>query len=113
MTNAHLLAYNLFMTEKQKRIAKLFTVVGVILMLIAIVALVWNIVTLAVRNSHKSRLEETSRQLQAVIDGNEEDIDYKSSKEFVEKYARDYLNMKYPDETVYAPSNDSDKEEEK
>lgn len=103
------------MTEKQQKIAKLFTVVGVVLMLIAVIALIYNIVTLAVLNGRKSSMEKYSQELQTQIENSGEEINYKSSKDFVEKYARDYLNMKYKDEGVYeetsASSNGSSDED--
>lgn len=103
------------MNEKQQKIAKLFTVMGIILMFIAVVALIYNIISLAVLNGRKASMERYSQELQAQIDDKSEEIDYKSSKDYVERFARDYLNMKYKDEGVYegTSSSGTDNNEEK
>lgn len=92
------------MTEKQKKITALITVTGVCLLLISLIALIYNIVSLATLSSKRAALEERSAYLQSVIEGNVDEIEYRSTREYIEKYARDYLNMKYEDEEVYEPS---------
>lgn len=92
------------MTDKQKKITAIITVTGVCLLLICAIALIYNIVSLATLSAKKAELEERSAQLQAVIDGNADEIEYRGTREYIEKYARDYLNMKYEDEEVYEPS---------
>lgn len=92
------------MTDKQKKITAIITVTGVCLLLISVIALIYNIVSLATLSARRAELEARSEQLQAVIDGNVSEIEYRSTREYIEKYARDYLNMKYEDEEVYEPS---------
>ncbi len=93
--------YNAGMDEKQKRIAKLTTIVSVILIFIALVALIYNIIALTVDNGRKADLERQSAALQEQIDNLDDEIEYRNTKDFVERYARDRLNMKYPDEEIY------------
>ena len=97
------------MTDKQKKIARICTVTGVILVFIALVALIVNIITLSVKSAQKADLERRSAELQEQIDNLQDDLEYRNTKEFVERYARDHFNMIYPDEVVYEPT---DKEEE-
>lgn len=91
------------MTEKQKKIAMIVTITGVVLLLITLIALVYNLISIGVMSSERARLEAESANLQAVIAGNEEEIEYRDTWEYIEKYARDYLNMKFEDEEVYQP----------
>ncbi len=92
------------MTEKQKKITAIITVTAIVLLLISVVALVYNLISLGVLEARKAELEARSAELQAFIEDNENEIEYKSTSDYIEKYARDYLNMKYEDEEVYEAS---------
>lgn len=81
------------MTEKQKSIAKLLTVSGIVLAVIVIVALVYNIVTLVNLNTRKSEIQYQVTELTEIVAGNKQLIDYRSDADYIERYARDYLNM--------------------
>ena len=92
------------MTDKQKKTATVITVAAVILLLIALVALVYNLISLGTLSARRAELEARQAELQQIINENEEEIAYRGSWEYIEKYARDHLNMKYEDEEVYEPS---------
>lgn len=91
------------MTVKQRKIAVICTVTGVILLLFALIALVYNLVSIGTLSSRRSELEAQSEQLSAAIEENENEFEYMQSSEYIEKYAREHLNMKYEDEEVYVP----------
>lgn len=91
------------MTAKQRKITVICTVTGVIVLLIALIALIYNLVSIGTLSSRRGELEARSEQLAAAIANNEEEFEYMQSNEYIEKYAREHLNMKYEDEEVYVP----------
>ncbi len=104
LDNPALMFYNVLMTEKQKKITAICTIAGILLLLVSVVALIYNLVSLGMVNARRAELEQRSAELQALIESNDDEIAYRSTAEFIEKYAREYLNMKYEDEEVYQPS---------
>lgn len=60
-----------------------------------IVALIINVVRLSAVNSRRNALAAQSAELDRVIDENNALIDYCQTPEFIEDYAREYLNMLY------------------
>lgn len=91
------------MTAKQRKIAVICTVTGVAVLLVALIALIYNLVSIGTLSSRRSELEAQSEQLAAAIEANENEFEYMQSSEYIEKYAREHLNMKYEDEEVYVP----------
>ena len=91
------------MTAKQRKIAVICTVTGVVVLLVALIALIHNLVSIGTLSSRRSELEAQSEQLAAAIEANENEFEYMQSSEYIEKYAREHLNMKYEDEEVYVP----------
>lgn len=89
------------MTDKQKKITTIITVSGVLVLLIAVISLIINIAMLVGLSTKQAELEKKSVELAEVIENNDEEINYRASADYIEKYARDYLNMKYADEEVY------------
>ena len=93
------------MTEKQKKIAVICTVTGVALLIIAVIALICNIVSIVGLSSRKAELERRSAELQEMIETKEDLYEYiRDNEEFFERYAREYLGYVYDGETVYDPS---------
>lgn len=60
-----------------------------------IIALIINLVRLSAVNSRRDALAAQSAELDRVIDENNALIDYCQTPEFIEDYAREYLNMLY------------------
>lgn len=81
------------MTEQQKKLARLLTVSGIIIAVIVIIALVYNIVTLVNLNTRKAEVQERIEYLSAVAAENQELIEFRGQADYIERYARDYLNM--------------------
>ena len=89
------------LTEKQKNIARLLTVSGIILAIIVIISLVYNVVTLVNLGDRKANLETEISRLGTVVENNDETIEYRSSDDYVERYAREYLNMIGENDVAY------------
>ncbi len=71
-----------------------------VLFVLLIIALIVNLVKLSAVNDRKERLQEQSNKLDNVIDENGKMLDYIETPEFIENYAREYLDMIYRDEII-------------
>lgn len=87
--------------EKRIRILQLITVAAVILFVLLTVALITNLVRLAGSNSRKKALEAELAALNERIAVNEQVIDYRKTEEYVDAYAREYLDMIGSDEEAF------------
>ncbi len=87
--------------EKRIRILQLVTVAAVVLFVLLLVALITNLVRLAGSNSRKAELEAQLAALDRQIEENNSIIDYRQSEEYVDAYAREYLNMIGRDEEAF------------
>lgn len=87
--------------EKRIKIMQLITVAAVILFILLAVALVTNLVRLAGSNSRRRSLEAELAALDSRIEQNSELIDYRKTEEYVDAYAREYLNMIGSDEEAF------------
>ncbi|MDE7405671.1 MAG: septum formation initiator family protein [Clostridiales bacterium] len=98
-------------TEKNNNnssVAKLIGAALALLFVLLVVALIVNLVRLSAANDRKEALEAQSAKLDRLIDKNENMIEYCSSTEFIEEYAREYLDMVYRGETVIGGKNEED-----
>ncbi len=86
--------------EKNK-IVRIITVSAVIFIVLLLVALVMNLVTLTRLNNRKAELESKLTEIREQIEANNAEIDYISSDEYIDAYAREYLNMKGKDEEAF------------
>lgn len=86
--------------EKNK-IVRIITVSAVIFIVLLLIALVMNLVTLTRLNNRKAELESKLTEIREQIDANNAEIDYISSDEYIDAYAREYLNMKGKDEEAF------------
>ena len=69
--------------------------------LLAIIALLFNLISLGIVNRRVSRLEHEFNRARQEIAANQEEIDFMSSDEFIEQYARNILNLRRRGETVF------------
>ncbi|MCH5154286.1 MAG: septum formation initiator family protein [Clostridiales bacterium] len=81
-------------------VAKIIGVSLAILFLMLVIALIVNLVKLGAVNSRKESLAAQNARLERLIQSNEDMIEYCNSTEFVEEFAREYLDMVYRGETV-------------
>ena len=86
--------------EKNK-IVRIITVSAVIFIVLLFIALVMNLVTLTRLNNRKAELESKLTEIREQIEANNAEIDYISSDEYIDAYAREYLNMKGKDEEAF------------
>ena len=87
------------MTKTQnKTIVKVVVAALAVLLVLLIIALIINLVRLSAANERKNSLEAQYERLNEIINDNNTMIDYCGSIEFVENYARYFLDMVYRDE---------------
>lgn len=72
---------------------KIITASAVVFLTLLIVALVINVVKLASINAKKTELLEQIAQVETQIENNQNTLDYITSQEYIDQYAREYLNM--------------------
>lgn len=73
--------------------AKIITVAAVIFAVLLVIAMIINLIKFANVTTKEQRLKKELARINSVIEQNQEEIDYKSTDDYVEKYVRDYLNM--------------------
>ena len=82
-----------------KRQVIIYSLVAVLL--IAIIALIYNISALAVGRSRERALEQQLFELNRIANDNNNEIDFRSSPEFIEQYAREHLELRNPNDTIF------------
>ena len=85
----------------KNKIVRIITVAAVIFIVLLLIALVMNLVTLTRLNNRKAELESKLTEIREQIEANNAEIDYISSDEYIDAYAREYLNMKGKDEEAF------------
>ena len=88
------------MSEKTKMI-KIITVSAVIFLFLLICSLVINLIQLAGITAKEKRLQAQLDELTNEITVNQGTIDYLSSDEAIERYAREQLNMQNQNDQTY------------
>lgn len=83
-----------------KTVIKIVVTALAVLFVLLIVALIVNLIKLSAVNDRRDALEAQSAYLDTVIDQNGKMIDYCGTAEFVEDYAREYLDMIYRGEKI-------------
>lgn len=87
--------------ENRIRILQIVVVAAVIFIILLLTALIVNLVRLASANSRRRALEAELTRLDAIIAENAETLDYRKTDEYVDAYAREYLNMIGRDEEAF------------
>lgn len=87
--------------ENRIRIMQIIVVSAVIFVLLLLTALIVNLVRLASTNTRKRALEAELSRLDAQIAQNEETLDYRKTDEYIDAFAREYLNMIGRDEEAF------------
>lgn len=83
------------MTQKNKSYQKKVIIVSacVVFALLLIIALIANLVSLVSKNSRIARLNEEIQNFDSLISANNSEIEYRKTPEYIEDYARRYLEM--------------------
>jgi len=85
--------------KEQKR--RIIIISCIVIALLALVALIYNVSILARNNSRNRALQEQINQIQEEIGSIQDEIDWRNSPEFIEDFARNYLQMQRPDESIF------------
>ncbi len=80
---------------------KTLTVSAIVFIAVLLTALIINIVKLSTLNSKKEALIERLSTVESQIKENDEIIEYISTDEYIDRYAREYLNMTGADEEAF------------
>ncbi len=86
--------------EKEK-LLKIITVSVTVFIALLVISLVINLVKLSSINSRKAELEAELIALDNQIQRNDATIDYVRSDEYIDRYAREYLDMIGKDEEAF------------
>lgn len=86
--------------EKQSLI-KILTASAITLIVILSVSLIVNVVKLTRLNKRKAELAASIADVERRIAENDDVIDYISTDEYIDRYAREYLNMTGEDEEAF------------
>ncbi len=87
--------------DSKAKVIKIITVSAVILIFLLAISLTMNLVKLANANSAKNKLEQQIAKVDAQIEQNSKDIAELESSEYLDWFAREYLNMKGRDEKAF------------
>ena len=87
--------------ESRNSTKTLITVSAVIFLCLLVCALVINLIKYANVTTKERQLQAKLNELNAIVQRNDEEIAYKSTDEYIEKYVRDYMNMIGKDEIAF------------
>ena len=79
--------------NNNKTISKIIAAAVAVFLVLLVVALIYNIAKLSAANKRLDELKAQGEYLDSVIDENGALIDYCRTPEFIEQYAREYLDM--------------------
>lgn len=87
--------------ESKAKVIKIITVSAIVLIFLLAVSLIINLVKLGNARSAERKLQAQLDELNARIEQNDASIAELSSDEYLDWYAREYLNMKGRDEDAF------------
>ncbi len=99
-----MLLEEVFMRDRIK-VAKIVTVAAVAFLFLLVISLCINLVKLTKASANERRLEAELARLNECIERNDATIDELKSEEYLDWYAREYLNMKGKDEEAFKPKD--------
>ncbi|MBE5730708.1 MAG: hypothetical protein E7350_01995 [Clostridiales bacterium] len=83
------------------RVIKIVTAAAIVFMFLLVVSLIINIVKISNVTSTENKLREQIAEIDLKIEQNDGSIAQLSSNEYLDWYAREYLNMKGRDEDAF------------
>jgi len=89
------------MDDKQKRIYQAITVTAVILLFFLIFVLIFQLLSISHRNNLNKKLETRIKELEKQQTELDDEISYRTSQWYVEKYARENLGLSKKGEKIY------------
>ncbi|MCH5160663.1 MAG: hypothetical protein J1G04_01385 [Clostridiales bacterium] len=85
--------------DNSKNLFKIIVAAVAVFLVLLVVALIYNLVRLSAENKRLDSLKAQAAYYESIIGKNGEFIDYCQTPEFIEQYAREYLDMIYRGET--------------
>ena len=86
---------------EKDRFLRLITIFAVVFIALLAAALVINMVRLTGLNAKKRELAARLDEINEQIERNNSEIDYISTDDYIDQYAREYLNMQGKDEQAF------------
>ncbi len=80
---------------------KIITIASIVLLVLLFIALVINIIKLSSLNNRKAELQLKLDQIERQIEENSDTIDYLGTDDYIDRYAREYLNMQGEGEEAF------------
>lgn len=87
--------------ENKARIYKIVTIAIMVFIVLLVAAMVINLIKLGKVNSREKALAAELAEYDRLIQAQEDEIAYKSTQEYIDRYAREYLNMIGKDEDAF------------
>ena len=87
--------------ENKRQFVKILSVSFIILIALILFSICFNLVKGISLKSQKQALQSQLNSLQATIEQNKAEIEYKQSADYTDRYAREYLDMNSEDEKIY------------
>lgn len=87
--------------ENKTRVYKIATVAIMVFIVLLVAAMVINLIKLGKVNSREKALAAELAKYDQLIQAQEDEIAYKSTQEYIDRYAREYLNMMGKDEDAF------------
>lgn len=91
----------MYAKDKKTEQRTIIIVACVIFAVLLLIAMIYNLVKLSATASKKNDLQNKLAKLETEIARLEKEIEEKSDTYYIDKYAREYLDMVGKDETVY------------
>ena len=87
--------------DSKVKVIKIITVSAVVLIFLLAISLIINLVKLANASNKEAKLQAEVAALDKIIEANDENISILESDEYLDWYAREYLNMKGRNEEAF------------
>ena len=94
------------MNNSKQKVIKIVTVSAILLIFLLVISLIINLVKLSNSKAREARLQKEIAELDQKIAQNDNTIDELKSFDWVDKYAREHLDMKGRDEQAFTPKDE-------
>ena len=84
-----------------QRNARIITVSAIVFIFLLVIALIVNVVRLSAINSKKADLQAKLDAINSKIQSNQDEYDWISTDDYIDQYAREYLNMTGKDDQAF------------
>jgi len=88
-------------SQRQLEKKKIIAIAATILIGVLFVVLIYNFIMLGQLSSRRRALEQQLYQLEQILEGNRSEIDRRQTSEYIERFARQYLDMIRDGDSVF------------